>query len=1831
MQKRAPTKEKNYTKARRRRTYWRRTVTAMAAIVVFCTIYALILPAITLEKQKDENSWETAAEQILNCTLESLQIHSHTDSCRDEEGNLICGYADYVVHQHESSCYDEEGNLRCTLPEIKAHTHDDSCYTYPKSAESHEHTAACYTSERGELICQQHEHTEECIGENDELNLDMGEETDDFSDIYYEDATEYICGIESDHHHTDACYQWNEVLICQTENFSDGEGFSDGENLSTVLESAEPELTCTEPEIILHKHSEECYDKDGNLICGKLQVLEHQHTEECFTPSEITVDTEALDYPEEETEPENADVEVEAYADETGVMVVSAEDETEQPTISADESAGLPLKENQITKAVLSYKTEDSAEWTVITGNETSIPGNASFKLEVDFDHVNIQELIDHGYKLTYTLPELFRDVTVSAKIVSGGQNVGDMTVENGAVILKFDETWLKNPSSSGDQGTTDGNQSGSGNQGTTNDSLNGSFYVEAKANLSQIPSDGKTEIVVGNTTIKINFDSDLVAKYGNVEIEKTLGELEQTEDGDFLNYTLTVTAGEDGCPEVKVVDSFTAGQNWAAEYVISEVTTGVEITEATDNNGEKYAGIFTWTIGDMTANETRTLTYRVKLKEGYLGVLPKDAITNSAIVYSKEYTRDTDTATFTPKAKATMSKVAGEFTPDENGGGTIQYTVWVKALDENNYVLDNVTIWDALDGSVTGGNKTDEKFLQYLLYDDKSFRLYKGGANKQNGSDGLEEITDAGSAVISTEKKSFTYNVGNLAPGECKTLVYVVKVDAGVFAQSNEDFKIQNRATILSDPSRTDGGNQRLENYNESKEVTSKKWARKLLGEEIEQETTVTMSGKVCDTSGNTTNDTSFTIPAGSYQYQVVVNEAGDWDVSSAVMKDNLGENGHMHYVGYVQVNAYEISSRLNHGSDDAAAKVFSEMTPTETVWVKVDQGKSFEFTPGKVGLAKDNYAYLLTYYAVPEYLGDLSSVIVANQFNLTGTVGINGKYYVLGGINVSASVTLQGGNYFSTFKKFWYYDRNANESDATTKGTLYWVVQVQGKLIPSGTLLKDDPESSNYPHKVGNIVGAFTADTIEDFSQYSDWSALQECTGFNTFDKYKNVSDGDSDGTLQWELTEEVRLDDSKSLYFIVATYPTTIPEANGASQKYSNELYTKDPGENKEWIHQSGDIHYIVGGDNLYKEMAEVFKVEAGDTAEGTKITCVQGDEKTVLQNDYLMKSGSGIYVAWRVYVNHASRLSGSYRINETIPDGMDVVYIQRYSTAERPGPTFAEISELDASESWKKIAQTFSYQDGNPTQAIYYVNGQEVVWEIKDLKAYEEPGKSYVDYLVVCKLTDSEVLLKGETKTFNNEVTLTDQAGKELGTDTDGVELSAPKLSKTGTYDSNINGGRYPFEINLNELGTDLVPGADKINLIDEMCDALILDPATIKVINTKTQEEVSFTSAIEGHKLTLTIPDDQPLTITYEAAINAAPGQTINITNNAHWEGYATTGGSSVKNENFSYAAGATVGTTASAKLKVLKVDQYDTGLKLPGAKFKLQEMTFEIKNSQVNLAEAENGLEAEGTTDEKGELNFDVSLDFNTVYRLTETEAPAGYVLDSTPHYFVIAKQLENKKYPDFLSNSEFLKMVYVHYNGVEYTYTALNHKGEIQVTKKFKNADGSPVGNLSGTYTFGLYMRKQDISAEGDSSEEVNSGIPDFDELELVKKTTIQYANNTVTPTEGYAKFTNVELGKTYYVYELDDKGNPINAAQEGIVSGIPFVVSYDKNKISVSADSSVGNITVTNRMNYAELPNTGGTGMIPYTAGGAALMAASLGMLYLKARRRKEEKISS
>lgn len=1882
-----------YTKVHQRKKRWYRVVTGLACVVVFCTVYALILPAITMEKEACEIPEHTHSEacytQVTSatrtepvCTIESLNLHQHDDTYYDSEGNLTCGYADYVVHQHDSACYDENGNLWCPLPEIETHEHTGSCYAVPETdaPEVHTHTDDCYTVERGELICTEstepaHVHTDDCYTETSAL---VCEEDHEHTESCYETTRELTCGDTEEpvHQHTDQCYEQIKTLICELPT-----------EPAEEAEPAEPELICEEKEIILHTHkpyeSPEdpgCYDDDGNLVCGKIQVLEHQHTDACFETVEEPADTEALTctLPEDEKHTHTAlcygtweltcDMEEHTHteaciaAEETGKTEVAEETtEPEEEMSGMETDSGLPVMgtayattgymsaysvmtleadttgatnpvsvENYITGATLYYRTNENGEWTDVSG-ATDIPGNADFKLVISYGNVPIDDLLAAGGKMTYTLPDLLRNATANGSITSGSTTVGTITVANNTVTLAFDTTWLAKQKTE------------------TNTVISGDFFVEAEVNLSQVGEDGTGQIVIGNTTINIDFAGDIVAKYGNVDLSKTVSAISEETDGDYLTYTLTVKAGADGCPDVKVVDCFAETQ-YIEEYVgVTGVSTATNDTGGpteTGGTGSVYIGAaptedkpipdpagenptkpgtLVWVIGNMGPNETRTLTYRVKLKDEYTGVTTKGNLQNTANVYSKTYQRDRDTVTFTPRAGATMSKVASTFTPGENGGGTITYTIWVKANADNSYVLDNVKIMDALDGSIENWNWTSAAIRKNLSYDETSFHLYQGGSNGQNGSNGLTEIT-AGTTLNITDtdndgKKndSFTYYVGSLAPGESKTLTYTVNVEPGVFvAAGNKDFKINNRACIYTDDSRIDGGVW-LKGYNTSKTINRKVWSRKLAGGKQETESTVSMSGSVYDATGSsvtqiTSPDSSFTVPAGSYKYQVAANEAGDWGLSSASLKDSLGSQ-YMQFVGYVRVDAYTISSNApGSGLDDAAAIAnLSSRTPDQTVWVKVDGQTSFSFTPVQIGL-KGTQAYLLTYYAQPTNIDGITQVVVSNRFNLSGTVGIGNIKYALAGIGVEASVIVEGGNSFAAEKQSWYYEEPKATTGDFANGALYWVIKVDGKVLPSGTAIKDVTNavggSAHYIRST-SFVGVYTGNLGTNFlADYADLDSLI-ASNLLTALKSSNYTVAKGNYSLTLTLNTEILLAQGDSLYLIVKTEPSQLPAKKRDAFTYNNKLQSRSDGTN--WLDHNTASKTLYGSENIFKELGRVFTYPGS----GNSITDIQHGTNQAISTGAL--NGAGTYVAWQIHVNYEGSLSGRYRVVEQIPDGMEVTYVRIWwlgskAIRQDPKPTFARLTDEEIAAlggSWTEYAKALLSNNAGSQTNYYYTNGQQVIWDIDNLVAGGRYRDDYaVEMQIVCKVTDPDVLLGGVSKEFNNVVSLQNSEGTTIGNDSNGVTIGRQSLSKQGTYNPEINGGRYPFKITLNGLGEDLVSGADTITLVDELSKTLIMDTTSIQVVNTKTGEVVSnWTASVEGQTLKIVLPDNLPLTVTYETTVNAAPGQTISISNNAHWEGYTTPSGGSVEVEEFSYSTGGTVGADTSPSVTVKKLDQYNTSQTLSGATFTLVEGTY----ADGTFTPTTDGLSLTGTTGEDGTLTFgktsEQTMSYNTVYCLTETVAPEGYVLDAVPHYFAVAKQQEDGKCPTFPNG------VAVWYQSADYTYQTYNHKGEATVAKAFLDVGGNHLAKIDGAYRFGIYA-------------EAN---PTGNPLQTV---TITYANSTVTPESGTAKFTNLTLGGTYYIYELDDSGQPISGNVPATVNSSSFLVTYTNGPaVTVPADgSAAATVTVTNQVCYPELPNTGGAGTIPYTIGGFLLLTgAAFLLLYHHTKRRKEDSVSS
>lgn len=79
---------KKLLKDKARLKKWKKITLALSCVVVFCVVYALTLPAITLEGK----------------TICGMEEHTHTEECYQDD-KLICGKEE---HQHTEDCYEKE-------------------------------------------------------------------------------------------------------------------------------------------------------------------------------------------------------------------------------------------------------------------------------------------------------------------------------------------------------------------------------------------------------------------------------------------------------------------------------------------------------------------------------------------------------------------------------------------------------------------------------------------------------------------------------------------------------------------------------------------------------------------------------------------------------------------------------------------------------------------------------------------------------------------------------------------------------------------------------------------------------------------------------------------------------------------------------------------------------------------------------------------------------------------------------------------------------------------------------------------------------------------------------------------------------------------------------------------------------------------------------------------------------------------------------------------------------------------------------------------------------------------------------------------------------------------------------------------------------------------------------------------------------------------------------------------------------------------------------------------------------------------------------------------
>ena len=219
--------------------------------------------------------------------------HKHTDDCYIEGTEPICGYEEGEIVEETMDSADDAGDG------------DSSAADWDEAGSEPESEPATQEEPEPEVVL--HHHTADCYEEEEVLTCGIESDHVHQDYCYDQETGELLC---TEHEHTDDCYTLEKVLVCgqeegEPEKTDDGAALYDtDENSAEESDSAEepetvadpePEQEATKPETddeidtgyTVHHHTAECYGKV--LICGK---EEHEHTAACLVNPNAEIDAE---------------------------------------------------------------------------------------------------------------------------------------------------------------------------------------------------------------------------------------------------------------------------------------------------------------------------------------------------------------------------------------------------------------------------------------------------------------------------------------------------------------------------------------------------------------------------------------------------------------------------------------------------------------------------------------------------------------------------------------------------------------------------------------------------------------------------------------------------------------------------------------------------------------------------------------------------------------------------------------------------------------------------------------------------------------------------------------------------------------------------------------------------------------------------------------------------------------------------------------------------------------------------------------------------------------------------------------------------------------------------------------------------------------------------------------------------------------------------------------------------------------------------------------------------------------------------------------------------
>ena len=473
------------------------------------------------------------------------------------------------------------------------------------------------------------------------------------------------------------------------------------------------------------------------------------------------------------------------------------------------------------------------------------------------------------------------------------------------------------------------------------------------------------------------------------------------------------------------------------------------------------------------------------------------------------------------------------------------------------------------------------------------------------------------------------------------------------------------------------------------------------------------------------------------------------------------------------------------------------------------------------------------------------------------------------------------------------------------------------------------------------------------------------------------------------------------------------------------------------------------------------------------------------------------------------------------------------------------------------------------------------------------------------------------LDTETKTFTNSAEWKGVGKSETKTD---VEHHSILATKSGHYNQNSNTVDYSVVINPDRK---MIGHAEKITLTDTLVvkdgkkNTAALVQSSVKLYSydaqTKTKGALIPNGAYDvDYKETTNAGGDQNLYILTVKVPNGhsylleykyknTSNTEYEMKNTAQLETYV------VKEVDTKVEKQTMGGSANTVGLTIHKVDSQNISTSLYGAEFKLE--MFNAKTGEyetlheVIAANRNDGSSFYLSFSDSGSTSTGdgtVLRPFNTLYRLTETKAPEGYTVDSTPHYFIWTTDLASK---DTAYNTAV--GTYAAKTDVEKSNINFYYKGE-SITLTVKNASNR------------LVIQKLWEDKYGNAIDGADAKLPPNITVELYKRpgTTgdgVYVKTLTLTKENGWKETYAVPVGDSNYYFYVKETS-----------TGQTYDVSYSNNNVK-----GTGTIVVTNKekdnTGY-ELPSTGGTGTLPYTAVGGTMMLSALAYSFIHRKRRRE-----